>query len=236
MRLAMPLGGLMGEVWIMPCELSSEEIERDFAAKQTRYRPALPPRPVSLRQMNAHPTAGLWPEPITAENWARHRERIRAGAMKVIGSFPRQIPPLDPQVLSEADCGAYVRRKVSIQVQPDDRMPAYLLIPKTLLTNRAPRAARAPAILCFYGTTSGAGKDTTVGLSGAKPGSPPDRNRACRAVGGFHDLARPFPLGHQRELTNGRPCLRVLNATVARNGVGSANNRLQARAKIVKRR
>lgn len=50
-------------------------------------------------------------------------------------------------------------------------MPAYLLIPKTL-------SGQAPAIICFYGTTGGAGKDATVGLSGAKPGSPPDRNRA----------------------------------------------------------
>src|SRR5256885_12232473 len=36
---------------------------------------------------------------------------------------------------------------------------------------------RAPAIVCFYGTTSGAGKDTTVGLSGPTPGSPPVKNR-----------------------------------------------------------
>src|SRR5207248_2681560 len=66
---------------------------------------------------------------------------------------------------------SYVRRKVSLQVQPGDRMPAYLLIPKNL-------KGREPAVVCFYGTTAGAGKDTTVGLSGAKPGSPPERNRA----------------------------------------------------------
>ena len=50
-------------------------------------------------------------------------------------------------------------------------MPFYLLIPKK-------RNRRAPAIICFYGTTSGAGKETTVGLSGGKPGTPPERNRA----------------------------------------------------------
>jgi pimeloyl-ACP methyl ester carboxylesterase len=31
-------------------------------------------------------------------------------------------------------------------------------------------------VICFYGTTSGAGKDVTVGLSGRKPGTPPVRN------------------------------------------------------------
>jgi dienelactone hydrolase len=53
---------------------------------------------------------------------------------------------------------------VSIQVQADDRMPAYLLIPKN-------RKGRVPAIVCFYGTTSGEGKLTTVGLT-------PHKNRA----------------------------------------------------------
>jgi dienelactone hydrolase len=77
-------------------------------------------------------------------------------------------------MLSEADCGSYLRRKISIQVQPHDRMPAYLLIPKRLLASTPP--ARAPAILCFYGTTSGAGKERTVGLSGRSPGTPPEKN------------------------------------------------------------
>jgi len=43
-------------------------------------------------------------------------------------------------------------------------MPAYLLIPKK-------RQGRVPAVVCFYGTTNGSGKKTTVGLSG-------DKNRA----------------------------------------------------------
>ena len=58
-----------------------------------------------------------------------------------------------------------------MSMQEKDRMPAYLLVPKKL-------EGRVPAIVCFYGTTSGAGKETTVGLSGARPGSPPERNRA----------------------------------------------------------
>jgi dienelactone hydrolase len=173
-RLAMPLGGLIGEAWVFPRELTAEEIARDFAAKRDKYHPALPGRPVLLREMNLHPAAGLWKEPITAETWPAVRERIQAGAMKILGEFPRETVPPDPQILSETNCGSYLRRKVSIRVQPNDRMPAYLLIPKRLLASDPP--ARAPAIICFYGTTSGAGKDTTVGLSGRSPGTPPAKN------------------------------------------------------------
>ncbi len=121
--------------------------------------------------MNAHPAAGLWKTPVAAENWTAERKRILAAVEQVLGPFPTTKVPLDPKVVSEVDCGSYVRRKVSIAVQPDDRMPAYLLVPKN-------RKGRLPAVICFYGTTSGAGKDTTVGLSGAKPGTPPEKNRA----------------------------------------------------------
>jgi dienelactone hydrolase len=170
-RVAMPMGGRVGEVWIYPRELPAEEVRKDFEAKKARYHPAHPARPVGLREMNAHPAAGLWQEPLTAETWPRARERILEGVAKVFGPMPKDKAPLDPRVISEEDCGSYVRRKVSIQVQPDDRMPAYLLIPKNL-------KGRVPAIVCFYGTTGGAGKETTVGLSGPKPGTPPAKNRA----------------------------------------------------------
>jgi hypothetical protein len=91
--------------------------------------------------------------------------------MKVLGPFPTNKVALNPQIISEEDCGAYLRRKISIQVQPDDRMPAYLLIPKNV-------KGRIPATICFYGTTSGAGKQATVGLSGLAPSTPPVRNYA----------------------------------------------------------
>ena len=40
-------------------------------AKQARYAPALPPVLTEMRPMNAHPSAGLWREPLTAEAWPR---------------------------------------------------------------------------------------------------------------------------------------------------------------------
>jgi dienelactone hydrolase len=122
---------------------------------------------------------------------------------KLLGPMPEVVPPLDAQSLGEVDCGSYVRRKVSFQVQPGDRMPCWLLVPKKL-----PASGRAPAIICFYGTTSGAGKDTTVGLSGAKPGTPPLRNRSFAvdmAEAGFVALAPDFLRDGERLPPSGRP-------------------------------
>ncbi len=101
----------------------------------------------------------------------------------------------------EKDCGHYVRRKISIQVQDGDRMPAYLLVPKGL---RGP----APAVICFYGTTSGAGKETTVGLSGSQPGSPPERNRAFAidmVEAGFVTFAADYLRDGERVRPDRRP-------------------------------
>jgi pimeloyl-ACP methyl ester carboxylesterase len=170
-RLSMPLGGSIAEAWIVPDEVSPAAISADYEAKRERHRPALPGVPVLLREMNAHPSAELWPQPVTSESWPRERKRVLAAVGEVFGPFPEEVAPLEPELVSEEDCGTYLRRKVRITVQPGDRMPAYLLVPKRL-------ERPAPAVICFYGTTSGAGKDTTVGLSGRRPGTPPEKNAA----------------------------------------------------------
>src|SRR5204863_9176199 len=115
--------------------------------------------PVRLLPMDRHP--GSWKEPVTAENWPGTRARIVEEMRKIFGPMPEEKVGLDPKVVSEEDCGSYVRRKSSIQVQAGDRMPAYLLIPQNL-------KGRVPVIVCFYGTTSGAGEETTVGLPAAQ--------------------------------------------------------------------
>jgi len=171
LRLMVPLGGLVGEAWVFGRELTGEEIRHDYEAKKDRYNPAPPGEIVRLREMDSHPQAGLWKEPLTPETWDSERRRILEGVYKVVGVPPSERTPLDPRILSEEDMRTYLRRKVSIQVQPGDRMPAYLLIPKN-------RNGRVPAVICMYGTTAGAGKDTTVGLSGRKPGMLPERNYA----------------------------------------------------------
>jgi hypothetical protein len=82
-------------------------------------------------------------------------------------------------------------------------MPAYLLIPKGLKPGE-----RRPAIVCFYGTTSGAGKETTVGLSGGKPGTPAEKNRdyaIWMAEAGFVAFAGDYLRDGERLPPSGRP-------------------------------
>ena len=206
LRLSVPLGGLIGEAWIFGRALNADEIQSDFQAKRMRYRPTLPVQRVALREMNAHFAAAPWHTPMTAERWPKERTRIEAGVRTLIGPMPTSVPPLEPRdETPDEDCGSYVRRKVSYQVQPGERVPAWLLIPKSSLRSDAPRV---PAIICMYGTTSGAGKDTTVGLSGAKPGSPSNRNRAFAldmVEAGFIALAPDYLRDGERVPPSGRP-------------------------------
>jgi hypothetical protein len=187
--------------------LTAEEIRADYEAKRKRYHPAHPGRPIDLREMNAHAAANLWKKPRSAETWPAERKRIEEGVFKVFGNFPREKPALDVKTIgSDKDCGAYIRRKVSIQVQEGDRTPCWLLIPKGLLANKPAR--RVPAVICFYGTTSGAGKDVTVGLSGRAPAAPPVRNLAFAidiAEAGFVALAPDYLRDGERINPGRRP-------------------------------
>ncbi len=53
LRLSMPFGGLIGEAWLFPHELSADEIKQDYLAKKGRYRPAPAGEPVALRDERA---------------------------------------------------------------------------------------------------------------------------------------------------------------------------------------
>jgi hypothetical protein len=67
--------------------------------------------------------ATLWKNPITPANWPTERQRILAGVEKILGEMPREKVPLDPKVISEEDCGSYIRRKVSIRSNPTTACP-----------------------------------------------------------------------------------------------------------------
>ncbi len=188
------------DVLILPRAMTEEEVRADYEAGRKDHAPATPPVPVRLRPMNAK-EGRYWTRPLLEENWAVERVRIRAEMMNLFGPMPAEKPPLEPREEAEVDAGSYRRRKVSIQVQPGDRMPFWLLLPKE-------RKGRLPAVICFYGTTSGAGKDTTVGLSGGKPGTPPEKNRAFAvdmAEAGFVAVAPDWLRDGERIAPGRRP-------------------------------
>ena len=99
---------------------------------------------------------------------------------------PEKRCPLEVRIESEIDAGTYVRRWLTYQAEPGDRVPAYLLIPKSALI--ADRRS-FPAVLALH-QTHAAGQKVVVGL-----GQSPDDEYGVELVErGFVVLAPPYPL------------------------------------------
>lgn len=96
------------------------------------------------------------------DDWQIRRRDIVANLERVMGPLPdssRRVA-IDVQIVEEKRLGSLVLRKITYQSDPDDRVPAYLLLP-------AERSARKrPAVLCLHQTTA-VGKDEPVGLRGS---------------------------------------------------------------------
>jgi dienelactone hydrolase len=79
---------------------------------------------------------------------------------KLLGPWPQKAP-LDPLIIESVDCGLYVREKVTYNVEPNERIAAYILVPKN-------RGEQKPAIFCHHQHASNfdLGKSEVVGLAG----------------------------------------------------------------------
>ena len=98
----------------------------------------------------------------TPAQWLQRAEHIRAGLEQAMGPLPDATKkvPLDVERMQEEDAGKYTRIKLRFTPEAGDRVPAWLLIPKTL-----PASGKAPAMLCLHQTVS-IGKDEPAGLGG----------------------------------------------------------------------
>jgi len=78
----------------------------------------------------------------------------------LLGPFPEQIP-IVPETLERVDCGTYIRKKIAYEVEPGDKVSAYVCVPKNL-------TAPAPAIFCHHQHHGqfDIGKSEVVGLMG----------------------------------------------------------------------
>lgn len=94
-----------------------------------------------------------------AAEWQDKRADIRRRIEAVLGRGPETVGPLDPQTHEETRCEGYTRWLVSYQVEADERVRAYLLIPDGL-------SFPAPAALCLHPTVA-EGKMEPVGLAGS---------------------------------------------------------------------
>jgi hypothetical protein len=100
--------------------------------------------------------------------WQNRRREILTGMQQVMGKYPGTADRLDPtiEVVEEADAGTYIRRLITYQTEPesgtDSRTPAYLCIPKDVLTGKR----KAEAVLCLHPTDNTVGHKVVVGLGG----------------------------------------------------------------------
>jgi dienelactone hydrolase len=94
------------------------------------------------------------------EDWEKRRRHILENMQLVMGPLPNEPkPPLDVQVIEEVDFGDLVRRKISYQAKKDDRVRAYLFIPKG-------REGPRPAMICPHPTSVKFGKGIPAGVGG----------------------------------------------------------------------
>ncbi len=118
------------------------------------------------------PIATSWDDLLdgvaTPDHWAARREQIRGRFLDLLRAEAAPPRPDDLRVETHeqwtGDDGVTIRR-VSYQVEPDERAHAYLAEP----AGSAPAAGR-PAVLCIHGTTNW-GARRTMGL-GPEPGDP----------------------------------------------------------------
>jgi dienelactone hydrolase len=108
----------------------------------------------------------------TAAEWEIKRGALREIFLQTLGAFPEISCPLSPEALGEEDCREYVKRMVAYSLEPDERITAYVLIPKGL-------KGRAPAVLCLHPTTS-LGKEQAIGNDPSEQGQ--DRAYALHLV------------------------------------------------------
>ncbi len=94
--------------------------------------------------------------------WAERVSHIKANMQLVMGRLPdsSQRVPLDAKLVSDEPMAKYRRQKILFTPEPNDRVPAWVLIP-----NELPKNGKFAAMLCLHQTTD-IGKDEPAGLGG----------------------------------------------------------------------
>ena len=102
--------------------------------------------------------------------WESKARDIRRRMASVLGAEPETAPPLDVKIHEETRTEAYLRRLITYQTEPGERIPAYLLIPLDYLARQIRHEDwknPGPAIVCLHQTID-IGKKEPVGLGGSK--------------------------------------------------------------------
>lgn len=198
------------------------------------------PRLDRERLLTYRDAAGGEAEVRSTADWQRRRAEIVAGMEAVMGPLPGagKRGPLEVRVVSETDCGSYVRREIVYAAEPGGDVPAFLLLPKAVLGGAQTR----PGVLALMPTNATEGHRGVVGLGA--PGAKPGRNYGEElAQRGFVVIAPPYPhlgdykpdlkglgyaSGTMKAIWDNVRALDVLDATpgVARGGYGAIGHSL----------
>jgi dienelactone hydrolase len=101
----------------------------------------------------------------------------RQAWLEMMGPFPEAKPPLAVEMRQADPIEGIECHYLTFQSESDDRVPAYLLVPKNA------RPGPSPALVCPHPTSAGAGKAQCVGLTGKAPKDPPRPPGESRAYG-----------------------------------------------------
>lgn len=94
----------------------------------------------------------------TPEQWQAQRNAIKRVLQAFLGAPPDTKPPLEPKVIEETTRGDHTLRRLVYKTEPEEFVPAYLLVPKNV-------NGRLPVVICPHQTTQ-AGKQEPAGLAG----------------------------------------------------------------------
>lgn len=96
----------------------------------------------------------------TTEQWESRRKQILQGMEKMMGPLPTPAEKGDLafRIGPASDAGRYLRKKISYESEKGERVPAWLLVPKS-------PTGKKPAMLCLHQTVP-IGKDEPAGLGG----------------------------------------------------------------------
>ncbi|MEO7650641.1 MAG: alpha/beta fold hydrolase [Bryobacteraceae bacterium] len=122
------------------------------------------------------------PQPVRSRrDWEKRRRHIVENMQLVMGPLPSRKPPRPEfTVIEEASFPSYTRQKITF-ASGEDRVPAYLLIPKN-------RTGKLPAMLCLHQTIR-IGKAEPAGL-----GSNPNLRYAVELTErGYVTIAPDYP-------------------------------------------
>ncbi len=143
--------------------------------------------PTNHAQLLTYATPDGQQRPVrTPEDWAIRRRQIIAGMEMVMGKLPdlSKLPPPEVKILGRIEQDAFTRLSITYLAAKNNRVPAYLYLPKG-----RPAAQRLPAMLALH-PTSPFGKKVVAGEGGDLPHRAYARELAER---GYVVLAPDYP-------------------------------------------